>query len=73
MALEAIIAPSLLSCDFAIFAEEAQRMLDCGAGYLHIDVMDGYTSIYFLLLLLLLLLPLLIFFYSQLLQFKLLF
>jgi ribulose-phosphate 3-epimerase len=32
----------MLSSDFARLAEEAQRMLDSGADYLHMDVMDGY-------------------------------
>ena len=33
------IAPSMLSSDFANLAAEAKRMLDCGADWLHMDVM----------------------------------
>ncbi|KAI3636186.1 hypothetical protein MIR68_005538 [Amoeboaphelidium protococcarum] len=39
---QAKIAPSLLSGDFARLAEECQRMVDCGADMLHMDVMDGH-------------------------------
>ncbi len=35
------IAPSILSCDFAHLADDAQRVEKSGAEYLHIDVMDG--------------------------------
>ncbi len=35
------IAPSMLSSDFANLAGEAKRMLDCGADWLHMDVMVG--------------------------------
>ena len=36
-----IIAPSLLSADFARIAEQIASVQDAGAEYLHLDVMDG--------------------------------
>ncbi|EGG14635.1 ribulose phosphate 3-epimerase [Cavenderia fasciculata] len=43
--LKPIICPSLLSSDFAFLARDANHMLDCGADWLHMDVMFKQLSV----------------------------
>lgn len=41
MSLRPIIAPSILSADFTRLGEQIREAEQAGAGYIHIDVMDG--------------------------------
>ena len=40
--MPALIAPSLLACDFNRVGEEVERCVEAGADVLHLDLMDGH-------------------------------
>ena len=37
-----VIAPSILSADMSRLGEETQSVLDAGADFIHVDVMDNH-------------------------------
>ncbi len=40
--MQKIIAPSILSADFARLGDEVRAITDCGVEWIHVDVMDGH-------------------------------
>jgi ribulose-phosphate 3-epimerase len=41
-----LVAPSILSADFANLGDECKAVLEGGADLLHLDVMDGHSALH---------------------------